>query len=257
MTERLIRRWRDDARRATEWRTGDDPEPVLDVLALTVALELTGDLGRIARDERDALRKVGQLAMLQLGGADRDEDELEALRMCAAIARDGLRALGGRPLPEEPSAREDVRVIVPPSDLTRLLRGELDGFAAGALAMRVRRSASALAELGTLRRLAAPASAETIALAAAEAAAVLDPAGGRFLGAHPVLGVEAYLFEGAAGVRLALYAEDPDALRLVAPELTTEDVREGYWIGRVAGGARAIHAVLHAGDRSEPWDLSF
>ena len=102
MTEQLIHRWRDDVRRAAEWRSGDDPEPVLDALALTVALELTGDLGRVAREERDALRKVGQLAMLQLGGPDRDEEELEALRMCAAIARDGLRALGGRPLPDEP-----------------------------------------------------------------------------------------------------------------------------------------------------------
>lgn len=256
MTERLIQKWRDDARRATQWRSGDDAEPVLEALALTVALELTGDLGRVAREERDALRKVGQLAMLQLGGPDRDEDELEALRMCAAIARDGLRALGGRPLPDEPAIEGDVRVIIPPSDLTRMLGGQLDGFAAGALAMRVRRSEAALAELSTLIRLAAPAGEEKIALAAAEAAAVLDPAGGRLLGTHPTLGVEAYLFEGSE-LRLALYAEEPDPLRLVAPELTTEDVREGYWIGRVADGVRRIEATLHVGDRAEPWALSW
>lgn len=256
MTERLIQRWRDDAQRATRWRSGDDPEPVLDALALTVALELTGDLGRVARDERDALRKVGQLALLQLGGPDRDEEELEALRMCATIARDGLRALGGRPLPDEPRIEGDVRLLVPPSDLTRLLGGQLDGFAAGALAMRVRRSEAAMAELSTLARLAAPAEGERITLAAAEAAAVIDPAGGRLLGAHPTLGVEAYLFEGDA-VRLALYAEEPDPLRLVAPELTTEDVREGYWVGRVADGVRRIEAILHAGDRSEPWTLAW
>ncbi|MEZ4335878.1 MAG: hypothetical protein R3B82_04560 [Sandaracinaceae bacterium] len=229
---------------------------MLDALALTVALELTGDLGRVAREERDALRKVGQLAMLQLGGPDRDEEELEALRMCAAIARDGLRALGGRPLPDEPLIEGDPRVIIPPSGLSRLLRGQLDGFAAGALAMRVRRSPVAMAELSTLTRLASPAGEEKIALAAAEAAAVLDPAGGRLLDTHPTLGVEAYLFEGSE-LRLALYAEDPDPLRLVAPELTTEDVREGYWIGRVADGVRRVEATLHVGDRSEPWVLAF
>ncbi|MCB9597357.1 MAG: hypothetical protein H6719_31825 [Sandaracinaceae bacterium] len=255
MTERLIQRWRDEAKQVATWQSGDDPEPVLDVLALTVALELTGDLGRVARDERDALRKVGQRALLQLGGADRDEEELEALRMCATIARDGLRALGGRPLPDEPTAR-DVRVVIPPGDLTRLLRGQLDGFAAGTLAMRVRRSEAAMAELRTLNRLEAPAAESRFALAAAEAAAVIDPAAGRLLGTHPTLGVEAVLFEDGE-VRLALYAEEPDPLRLVAPELTTVDVREGYWIGRVAEGTSRVVATLHVGERSEPWELSW
>ena len=145
MTERLIERWRDDAGRATRWESGEDPEPVLEALALTVALELTGDLGRVPRGERDALRKVGQRAMLQLGGADLDEEDLEALRMCAAIARDGLRALGGRPLPEEPAPAEDVRVVIPAGDLSRLLGGDLDGFAAGSLALKARRSEAAIA----------------------------------------------------------------------------------------------------------------
>jgi len=58
------------------------------------------------------------------------------------------------------------------------------------------------------------------------------------------------------GARLAIYAEEPDPLRLVAPELTTEDVREGYWIGRVAPHTVHVSAVLHVGDRSQPWDLT-
>jgi hypothetical protein len=52
-----------------------------------------------------------------------------------------------------------------------------------------------------------------------------------------------------------VYAEEPHALRLVAPELTTEDVREGYWIGSVADDAARVEATLHAGDRSAPWIL--
>jgi hypothetical protein len=248
----LIEGWRERARGAARWTSGDDPEPVLEALAYSVALELTDDLRAVPGAERDALRKVGQRALLHLGGQERDEDELEALRMCASIARDGLRALSGRPPPEEPAL--DARVLLPPGDLTRLLRGELDGFAAGSLAMKARRSEAARAELRTLNALARPAE-RHLALAAADAAAVLDPAAGRPLGALPEAGAEAVLFEGPPR-RLAVYAEDPAALRLVAPELTTEDVREGYWIGRVDEGAARIEATLHVGDRSHPWTLS-
>lgn len=253
----LVEGWRRQAAAAREWASGDDPEVVLEALACTVALELTGDLARVPAAERDGLRKVGQRALLHLGGQDLDEDELEALRMSAAIARDGLRALSGRPLPDEPRSADvrsaDARVLIPPSDWTRLFRGELDGFAAGSLAMRARRSEAALAELRMLRALSQPAE-RRIALAAADAAAVLDPAGGRPLGAHAALGVEAVLFEGPPR-RLAVYAEEAVSLRLVAPELTTEDVREGYWIGRVAEGATVVDATLHAGERSERWRL--
>jgi len=86
---------------------------------------------------------------------------------------------------------------------------------------------------------------------------VLDPAEGRPLGVHPSLGVEAIVFEAEADgvIRLALYAEEPAPLRLVAPELTTEDVREGYWIGRVEPGRSDVEAVLHVGERSEAWHL--
>lgn len=256
LTKRLIQKWRQGARVAGEWASGEDPEPVLDVLALSVALELTGALARVPSAERDALRKVGQRALLQIGGPDRDEDELEALRMCAAIARDGLRALGGKPPPEERAASRDLRVLIPPGDVIRLVRGDLDGFAAGSLAMTIRRSEQAMAELRTFTRLEEPEE-RPLSLAAAEAAAVLDPQQGRAIGLHPTLGVEAVLFPDAgSGARLAIYAEEPDSLRLVAPELTTEDVREGYWIGRVAPNTVHLRAVLHVGDSSQPWDLS-
>lgn len=256
MNDALMTQWRELAARALEWRAGDDPAPVLEALALSVALELTGDLPHARVAERDALRKVGQRALLFVGAPVEDEDDLEALRMSAAIARDGLRALSGRALPDEEPAAIDPRWTIAPGDLVRLFGGRLDGLAAGSLAMRARRSDAALGELRALSRLARPEE-RTLALAAAEAAAVLDPADGRPIGTLPALGAEAILFEGAPR-RIAVYSEDPFPLRLVAPELTTEDVREGYWIGRVKGGAIRIEAVLHAGDRVEPWllDLS-
>jgi hypothetical protein len=187
-----------------------------------------------------------------------DEEDVEALRLSAAIARDGLRALSSRSLPDEPRAPIDVRTTIPPTDLVLLLAGRLDGLAAGSLAMRIRRSDAALGELRALTRLSRPEE-RSLALAAADPAAVLDPATGRAIGALPALGAEAVLFDGTPR-RLAVYAEDPYPLRLVAPELTTEDVREGYWIGRVSDGAARIEAALHVlhedeGDRVERWVL--
>jgi hypothetical protein len=251
MNDALITQWREHAARAFGWDAGEDPEPVLEALALSVALELTGDLGRAPRSERDRLRQIGQRALLFVGGQPAaDEDELEARRMCAAIARDGLRALSSRPSED---AAAETRATIPAGDLSRMLGGRLDAFASGSLAMRVRRSKAAMAELALLIRLADPTE-RTIALAAAEGTSVLDPAGGRIVGRLEALGVEAFLFDGAPR-RIAIYAEEPDALRLVAPELTTEDLREGYWVGRVADGARRIEATLHAGDKSADWVL--
>ncbi len=251
----LIAQWRERAARAAEWQAGEDPEGVLEALALSVALELTSDLARVPAAARDSLRRVGQRALLHVGAAPgADEDELEARRMAAAIARDGLRALAGRARPGEPEI--DARKTVPSADLARLLAGRLDGFAAGSLAMRVRRSPHALSERKALVRASEPEE-RTLALAAAEASPVRDPAGGRTVGTLEPVGAEAVLFEGPEP-RLAVYAEDPAPLRLVGPGLTTEDVREGYWIGRIHAGVRRIEATLHVGDRVEPWviDLS-
>ncbi|MEQ8459682.1 MAG: hypothetical protein RLO52_28110 [Sandaracinaceae bacterium] len=266
MTDALIRGWRTRAERAASWAPGADPEPVLEALAMSVALELTGALAAVPSAERDALRKTGQRALLNVGGRDLDEDELEALRMSAAIARDGLRALSGRPLPREEAPRRDARPTLPVSDLRRLIEGELDGFAAGALAMRARRSDVALREVRAMLSLAAGhsqrasgATGRTLSLAAAEAARVLDPAAGRTVGALDDIGAEAVLFEGPVDPdidrRLAVYAEDAAPLRLVGEGLTTEDVREGYWIGLVADGVETLEAVLHVGEVTHAWTL--
>lgn len=251
MNDALIKQWRQLAAQARQWQAGDDPAPVLEALALCVALELTGDLPSVPSGERDGLRKTGQRALLFVGApaAEQDEDDLEALRLSAAIARDGLRALSGRAPAERGTSSGGIHSAIPPGQLVRLLRGQLDGLAAGSLAMRIRRSEQALGELRALIRLSRPEE-RSLALAAADAGAVLDPASGRAVGTLAALGAEAVLFEGTPR-RLAVYAEDPHPLRLVAPELTTEDVREGYWIGRVDEGATRIEAALHVGDRGE------
>lgn len=254
----LQARWRAQAATALEWSSGQDPEPVLEALALTVALDLTGELDRAPLTDREALRKLGQRALLQLGGQELDEDDLEALRLCASLARDGLRVLSEPGAARASAGEPDTRLLVPPSELVRLLRGELDGFAAASLAHKVRRSEAAMAELRTLLAVRIPATAAPhrhIALAASSASPVLDPAHGRPVGTLPAAGAEAVLFVDGDARRLAVYAEEPDALRLLADELTTEDVREGYWVGRVSEGTVRLEAVLEIGERTEPWVL--
>lgn len=234
MSEPLMQQWRRCAQQAAAWDAGQDPDSVLEALALTIAAELTGDLAQVPGAERDQLRRKGQRALLHVGGAELDEDDLEALRMCAALARDGLRALSGRTSPQP--ADVDTRVLIPASDIRRLLDGELDGFAAGSLALKIRRSVDARAELRIIETLMRPEgeadARRTLTLAAAETVTVLDPAAGRVVGTLAEAGAEAVLFDGPP-LRLAVYAEDPTPLRLVGPGLHTEGMREGYWIGRI------------------------
>lgn len=123
---------------------------------MTVALELTSLLSETTHGERDELRGLGLRALLQLAGHDHDDDELDSIRLAAALARDGLRALYGprRTVLETPEV--DSRIVIPTADLVRLVHGELDGYAAASLALKVRRSSAALAELGVLRSLREP-----------------------------------------------------------------------------------------------------
>ena len=260
MTDGLTREWRTVVVDASDWEAGRDPSPVLEALSLTVALELTGALSRVPSAERDQLRRVGQRALLHLGAVEADDEELEALRIVAALARDGLRALSGRALPDSMESELDVRPLVPPSEVRRLVAGELDGFAAGSLALKIRRSAVALAELRAYSSLAhegafeGAADGRVLSLAAADRAAVRDPASGRLVGALEEHGAEAILFEGSPP-RLAVYAEEPAALRLVGPGLVTEAVREGYWLGRIETDADRIEAMLHTGDFEVAWTI--
>ncbi|MFK7987251.1 MAG: hypothetical protein AB8I08_14600 [Sandaracinaceae bacterium] len=256
MSEALIQQWRQCAQRAAAWDAGESPDSVLEALSLTIATELTGALAQLPGAERDQLRRKGQRALLHVGGAGLDEDDLEALRMCAALARDGLRALSGRTAPQP--ADLDTRVLIPTSEMRRMLDGDLDGFAAGSLALKIRRSSDARAELRVIETLMQPEQdgdvRRTLSLAAAEAVAVLDPASGRLVGTLPEAGAEAVLFEGTP-LRLAVYAEDAAPLRLVGPGLHTEGTREGYWIGRLEPVASARETLDEHGDDSAGGDL--
>jgi hypothetical protein len=269
----LIDRWTRAASRAVAWQpegpafaeeeggsegSGEPAlEEVLEALALSVALELTGELGGRPQTDRDALRKRGQRALLHLGAPGLDEDEREALGRAGALARDGLRALAMRPPTEETAA---VPGPLPAAwELVALLRGELDGFAAARVAMRVRRSPALRREVALLR---AAARAEAtpgghegapLRLAAADTVPILDPSAGVSLGMWGP--VEAILFSDEDGVRrLGLYAAEPVPLRLEASDVTPEGQREGYWVGRVEGGSGQVTGTLHVGN--EPLDGS-
>jgi len=158
--------------------------------------------------------------------------------------------------------------------VVELLACRLEGVAAARAAAALSRDRAALTRARTLSRvtdrtqeelseLAADA-AETIAsagerrlrVAAGDARALLDPAAGRVVGQLPEPAIEAVLFEapdGGEGLYLALYAAQPEALRLEAEGATTEDMQPGYWLGRLAPGTRALDAKVYCADR----ELSF
>jgi hypothetical protein len=59
MSEQLRAAWEAGARAAVAWREGEPITPVLEALALSVAVELTGGLAETSPQLRDALRRTG------------------------------------------------------------------------------------------------------------------------------------------------------------------------------------------------------
>jgi hypothetical protein len=90
---------------------------------------------------------------------------------------------------------------------------------------------------------------------AAEALPLRAPGKGKSLGKLAKLGVEAVLFTDADARRIAVYGGPRATLRLVADALKTEDLRPGYWLGRVAPRVTKIDAILHVDDARVPWKL--
>lgn len=262
MTESaLLEAWKTLAQAALEWKPGDDLESIFEALSMSSALELTSDLPLTRSETRTQLRRLGQRAMLHLAQYDEDEEALEAMRHCASLARDGLRALSERPLNERPlssSPSTNDSLLAPPKQIMNLLEGRLDGFEAASLAIRIRRDARARLELERLLELRQNHGQEThrIALAAAESIQVLDPSQGRSLGTCPDIEVEAVLFETENEYQLALYAASSLSVRLDAEQLTFRGQREGYWLGTVQENTTKIRAILHAGDAQYPWELT-
>ncbi|UJR82534.1 hypothetical protein [Sandaracinus amylolyticus] len=258
MTDELQRAWEERARAAASWREGDAIGPVLEALALSVALEVTGALPDTSRRAREDLRRVGQRALLHAGAERRDdEDEEEALRIAITLARDGLRALASRAPDPEPAPRSSNAAAEPsPRDVARLLSGRLDPYDAASIARRIRASSRAREELAWALRTAAgvDTTRAPVMLAAADGEAMRDPASGRRVAQvdDPRTGaalVEVYTFDDG---QLAAYATSDAALRLEGQGLRTTSMQPGYWSGHVDGdGALAI--ALFVGE--ERFDL--
>ncbi len=64
-TEHRTAAWETRARPVLSWRDGEPVLPVLEALALAVALETTGDLPLVPQRLRDGVRAVGRRALLQ------------------------------------------------------------------------------------------------------------------------------------------------------------------------------------------------
>jgi hypothetical protein len=253
----LAAAWQHKARAAIAWREHEPLGPVLEALAFSVVVEITGDLAELPPSLRNDLRKVGQRALLQAGAlfhdvagpggdasAEEAEDAREAMRIAVAIARDGLRALSGRPPEREPERP-------PPSarEIARLLGGRLDVYEAASIARRIRASPSARDELAwALRRRRGGAGEAPLRLAAAEGAEMRDPAGGRRLAVlvDPGTGEQLAEIFGFEGRVLAVYASSGEPVRVEGEGLRTETMQPGYWAGRYEGEG-AIEGVAHVG----------
>lgn len=282
MIEELSRAWQQKARAALAWREGQPLEPVLEALALTVAVELSGDLAEQSPSMRDELRRLGQRALLHVGtllaadarSSGEDAEDVEhAMRLAVTLARDGLRALSGRAPEGEPASSSSASSpaerapAATAREIARLVGGRLDAYEAATVAWRIRASASAREELTWAMRQAVdePSDAaregrggsdERVRLAAAEGEEMRDPSAGRKLRAllDPTSGAlvaEVFAFADRA---IAVYASSGDPVRVEGPGLRTDAMQAGYWAGRHEG-AGAVDAVAHVGDARHAFRL--
>lgn len=243
-SDRQAARWSASARAAITWRQGEPVEPVLEALALSVALEAVGVLAEVSQELRAELRRVGQRAMLYLSAEiDHAADE-EALRVAASLARHGLRALSGEPVPLGGSAE-----VPSPRELARLIAGTAEPFEAASIALRARGSDQGRRELAWAQRIrgAEPA---RVRLAAADGEPMRDPASGRLLarfGEGDEAGEPAAEIYGFGDGRIAIYTASAVPVRLEAPGACTDAMQPGYWAGRAQS---PITGTLHVGERA-------
>lgn len=267
----LLERWERTADAGVRGFDRDgELDGILEALAATVALETLGALSRTSAARREALRRAGARALLQVGallqpGAG-DEERAEAVRIVAPFARDGLRALAGKEPPRAPSA---VEAVVGDAELVGLVHGSFDGFRLAEIAWRVRESREAQRAMRLLVRLeeerelesdGAPA-ADTPAwgrggprslrreaagprggglrLAADGASSVRDPAAGRRIAELRVGDHDVELFRFEDGV-IAAYAGTAVVLRLGGARVTPLVTRAGYAEARPEGDATRL-----------------
>lgn len=265
----LLARWESAVDRGIEGFEGEGQlDGLLEALAMTVALEAIGELSLAAPARRDALRRTGARALLQLGTlllprsegertTEADEERAEAVRIVAPYARDGLRALAGKEPARGPSAVES---SVGDAELVGLVRGSFDGFRLAEIAWRVRDSREAQRALGLMCRLEELSSAleggatartkraAGLRLAADGSSSVRDPAEGRRIaelrvGSHDV---ELFRFEDHV---VAAYAGTTVVLRLGGLHVTPLVTRAGYAEARLEGAATRVELEV-GGDRA-------
>jgi hypothetical protein len=266
MRERFERAWSEQLQRARQWRSDDDPTPVLDALALSSVRYLVGTLEMLPRPDRETLRAVAGPA---LGAARRlalaSEDDREAWLQAVALAEWSLRLLELGPARAADPVAPEILAALPgelrrptPRRLVALLEGRLDGLAAASCVVWYLRHDPAeprwLWSLAVQQDLHRPATATTpngiqpMLVAAAGPVPMREPGAGRVIAQWADPGVELVWFE--ADRQLALYALEESYVALTAPGVTPCDLRPGYWLGDVvSSGATALQAEVTVGDR--------
>jgi hypothetical protein len=241
--------FREDLARARAHRDGDDPWPVLEALSRALFASAAGELDELGRGELEPLVRAGRRALLAAGPAPDGEDDEDAAD-AIALARAGLAVLSGEPPARVYGPRDPMHV--PDGRLAAAARGALDGFSLGALALHVVRCEPCSARLGVLGAGGRAALHAPLRVAARSAVPMRRPDEGHVVISLDDPAVEVVLFDDGDGARsLAVYAEQPVSVRLVAPSIETLDMLTGYFLGRLTGDAPAtLDAELHHGERT-------
>lgn len=224
---------------------------VLEVAAMGVAIAELGLLDRAVPARAVAARaRSVLLGAAAMRAAAVDEDARDALDLAIEQARRGVTLLAGGALGalEGPPTDEPT-----PHDVTRLLRGTLDGFSAADVALRLHRS-------GARSRYEAFLPARPVArirLAADAAPDVRDPAHGRALGSQQLHGavLEAVAFPDGA---IAIYAEPAIDLALASIDARLAGrpaQASGYLELRIERGTPRVTLELESGAEIVRWEL--
>ncbi|MFW6066981.1 MAG: hypothetical protein ACOC97_01485 [Myxococcota bacterium] len=261
MHERLQRAWAERVHRASQWRRGEDPTPVLEALAQAVVLHLVQALELASERDRTVLEQAAGPALAAAReGALGDATERDGWLDAVALAELGRRLLRGEAPGALTGVPGDPRRPTP-RRMASMLDGRLDGLSAAACAVWCLRHDTAEPRL--LWRLGAEGDDEDrrqasepppVLVAAAGPDDMRDPAEGRVIAHHPEARAEAVWF--AAERQLAVYAADDVHVRLSGAGLAMRDLRPGYWLGEVDPDAPSpLRIALQIGGRSFDWHL--
>lgn len=249
-----------------------DPDPVVHALGYVVWLSALGETELVPRSSLAPLVKMGKRALLVLGSsalksaADRDDSDAasdrHALHQVTDLVRAGVAILEARTSAALEQSVVATTLHPASATLARMLEGNADGLTAGRNGLHVmhcercqkllRALPAASASLSLSPHVVADA---PMVLAASPIAQVRSPAGGIRVAHRTTPEVEAVLFQDIDVRRLAIYSSDDTPLRMVAPGLTTEDARAGYWIGRLDHDVHEIAATLHYAKKSVKWNV--